>query len=149
VKDSSSIWKLIKESSPFDIILVSLIVLPLMLSGWITIFKSLGCQTQELRRVIYITIATYLIGISAMTIGKIRKNKRKQARDQIIAYLESQGYEMMSFERVRETIKVSYSDSFLDSVIETYPNTLRHATLRGEKRGVARVIVETDEEEEG
>jgi hypothetical protein len=36
----------------------------------------------------------------------------------------------------------------LDSVIDAYPNDLRRATLRGPKKGVARILAETDQEDE-
>jgi hypothetical protein len=55
---------------------------------------------------------------------------------------------MMSFGRVREKINSSYEDSFLESLIEAYPNDLRRATLKGRKKGVARIVVETEKEEE-
>jgi hypothetical protein len=55
---------------------------------------------------------------------------------------------MMSFDRVRDTIDESYEDSFLDSVVDACPNDLRRATLRGPKKGVARLLAETEREDE-
>ena len=54
---------------------------------------------------------------------------------------------MMSFEIVRKNINSAYTDNFLDSLLEHYPNKLRRAQLKGNKAGIAR-IVETDVDDE-
>lgn len=119
-----------------------------MLSAWLTIFEELGCQAKQLLIFLVAVIAVYFVGMGGMVVGTTREKKRELAKDQIMTYLQSKGFVMMSFDRVREKLNSSYTDSFLNSVIETYPNDLRHARLKGSKRGVAIVAVETDEKEE-
>jgi len=148
MKDFSSILKLLKEASPFDVFLISFIALPFVLSAWLTIFEELGCQAKQLLIPLVAVIAVYFAGICGMVVGTTREKKRDLAKDQIMTYLQSKGFVMMSLDMVRKKLNRSYTDSFLNSVIEAYPNDLRHARLKGSKRGVAIVAVETDEEEE-
>lgn len=54
----------------------------------------------------------------------------------------------MSFARVRERINQAYTDDFVDSVIEQFPRDLRHATLKGGRKGVARIPQEQDVNDE-
>lgn len=148
MKDFSAIVKLIKEASPFDIFLVSFVSLPFVLSAWLTIWKELGYQACQMRCFLFIVIFFYTVGIVVMSVGMIRKKKRELAKDRIIAYLQSRDFTMMSFDRVREKINRSYRDPFLNSVIESFPSDIRHARLKGAKKGVALVTEETAEEHE-
>jgi len=148
MKESSSILKLLKEASPFDIFLISFIALPFVLSAWLTILEELGYQAKQLLIPLVAVIVTYFVSIGVMVVGTTREKKRELAKDQIMAYLQSKGFVMMSFDRIREKLNRSYTDSFLNSVIEAYPNDLRHARLKESKRGVAIVAVETDKKEE-
>jgi hypothetical protein len=146
MKDFGSILKLLKEASPVDVFIISFVALPFVLNAWLTILKELGCQAKLL--VILLVIVAYFVGIVGMVVGTTKEKKRELAKDQIMTYLQSKDFVMMSFDRVREKLNSSYTDLFLNSVIEAYPNDLRQARLKGSKRGVAIVAVETDKKEE-
>jgi hypothetical protein len=55
----------------------------------------------------------------------------------ITNYLNALGKRMVSFEKVREKINSTYSDSFLLDLIDRTPERFRRATLKGNKRGIA------------
>jgi hypothetical protein len=148
MQDISSIRKALKEASLYDILLISFVALPFVLSAWLSVFKDLGYQSRALRGVLWAVVGIYLVGTFTMVIGTRKEKRLELAKDQIIAYLQSNDFEMMSFDRVRDRIDESHEDSFLSSVIGAYPNDLRRATLRGPKKGVARLLAETEREDE-
>ena len=91
--------------------------------------------------------------ICAAGIGAFVVGLRSRARDQILAYLRSNGYKMVSLEGIRKSINPRYTDKFLLSLPDYFPNTLRRARLRdihGELTivGLARVAPHEDYLEE-
>jgi hypothetical protein len=148
MQDFSSIRKALKEASLHDILLISFVALPFVLSAWLSVFKDLGYRSGALRGIVYAVIGIYLVGTATMVIGTRKEKRLELANDQVIAYLQSNDFEMMSLDRIHDKIDESYEDSFLSSVIDAYPNELRRAMLRGPKKGVARLLAETEREDE-
>jgi TIR domain len=68
-----------------------------------------------------------------------RRSEEARAADQIVAYLDRHGFQMVSFERIREAIGPGYDDTFLEQVISSHPTVFRRAKLRGDRRGMAKV----------
>ena len=69
------------------------------------------------------------------------------ALDQIVNYLKDKNFKMMSFERIRKNIRQDYSDEFLGTLPDYFPNDLRKAVIKdknggGRKPGLARIIRE-------
>ncbi len=58
----------------------------------------------------------------------------------ILAYLDQRGYQMVSYERIRQRIGLELTDDALDSLIRENPKVFRHAVLKGGKRGLAKRI---------
>ena len=58
----------------------------------------------------------------------------------ILAYLDQRGYQMVSYERMRQRIDPELTDDALDSLIRANPRVFRHAVLKGGKRGLAKRI---------
>jgi hypothetical protein len=65
--------------------------------------------------------------------------REAEATERILGYLDRRGYQMVSFERIRQRIDRSYDDRFLDEVIRTHRHVFRPAMLKGGKRGMARL----------
>ena len=49
----------------------------------------------------------------------------------ILAYLDQRGYQMVSYERIRQRISTELTDDSLDSIIQANPKLFRHALLKG------------------
>jgi hypothetical protein len=58
----------------------------------------------------------------------------------ILAYLNQHGYQMASFERLRQKIDSSLTDDEFQLLIANNRATLRQATLKGGKPGLAKVV---------
>ena len=145
--DPRTILKTLKEASPFDLFLISFVLLPFIFDAWIDVLNKLGFTNQATYISLAIVLVGYVIGIIAMLLGSTRERKRDIAKDQIIQYLTSKEYEMVSFERIRKNINKSYSDSFLETLPVAFANDIRKAKLKGSKAGLARIIESQSEDE--
>ena len=145
--DPRTILKTLKEASPFDIFLISFLLLPFVVDSWLDVIEKLGFGDTARYWGVGLIILAYIVGIILMLQGSSRARNREIARDQIVQYLTAKDFEMMSFERVRKNINRAYTDEFLESLVEHFPNDLRKAKLKGGKPGIARII-ESDVDEE-
>ncbi|MCA9422056.1 MAG: toll/interleukin-1 receptor domain-containing protein [Nitrospira sp.] len=55
----------------------------------------------------------------------------------VLAYLNSKGFTMASFDRLREKIDSKLTDEAFNDLIAKKPTVFRHAMLKGRKRGIA------------
>jgi hypothetical protein len=88
--------------------------------------------------------AAVLAGVVMAFLYRQEGRKAELARRLILNYMMGRGFTMISFDRIREKIKLDYTDEFLERLPEFYPNEFRRAQLRdGEgkftKRGLARI----------
>jgi hypothetical protein len=58
----------------------------------------------------------------------------------ILAYLDQRGYQMASFERLRKRIDASLTDEKCKEIIANNPTVFRHAVLKGNRPGLAKVV---------
>lgn len=145
--DPKSILNTLKEASPFDLFLISFLLLPFVFDAWLGVAEKLQFGMAGKLWSLGVVLVFYVIGIVVMLHGSSRARRREIARDQIIQYLTAKNFVMMSFERVRKGINKAYTDEFLDSLVMHFPNDLRRARLKGGKLGLAR-LVESDFENE-
>lgn len=58
----------------------------------------------------------------------------------ILAYLNQRGYQMVSFDRLRQSLDRDLTDERLTEIITKNPNLFRRARLRGDRPGIAKLI---------
>jgi hypothetical protein len=58
----------------------------------------------------------------------------------ILSYLNQRGYQMVSYDRIRQRIDPGLSDEALDMLVDTNPSVFRHAMLKDDKKGLAKRI---------
>jgi hypothetical protein len=58
----------------------------------------------------------------------------------ILAYLDQRGYQMASFDRLRQRIDKNLTDQDFNDLIARNQTVFRHAYLKEGKRGIAKVI---------
>ena len=143
MKEYSAILKALKEVSIFDVFLVTFLLLPFIFEKWLAVLEKIGItETQKFWSLVAI-LAFYVIGVITMLVGNSRSMKRAVAKNQIIAYLQSKQFTLVSFASIRERINQSYDDEFLESLTVAFPQELRRAKLKGDKRGLGRIVEET------
>jgi hypothetical protein len=146
--DPKTILTTLKEASPLDLFLVSFLLLPFIVDAWMGVLEKLEFGLTEKLWAVVLVIIGYIVGVMAMLFGSTRARVREIARDQIIQYLNTKNFRMMSYERVRENINGAYSDTFLESLVTHFPNALRKAKLKGGKPGLAKLTEEVGGEGE-
>jgi hypothetical protein len=113
-------------------------------------------STEKETYTIYIWSIVAAVGLGAIAviafywgsrIISADSRKASMARDQIVNYLKDKNFKMMSFERIRKNIRQDYSDEFLGTLPDYFPNDLRKAVIKdknggGRKPGLARIIRE-------
>ena len=145
--DPKNILSALKEASPFDLFLVSFLLLPFVFDAWLGVAEKLQFGVTARCWSLGIVLAAYVVGVVVMLSGSSRSRRREIARDQIVQYLTAKNFEMMSYERVRKNINKAYSDEFLESLVTHFSNDLRKARLKGGKPGVARLVESENENE--
>jgi len=143
----------LKEASPFDLLLISILFLPFVVIPWLELLSTLGIEPTGYGYTLGLgfIIIIYITGIVIMQQGSRRAKKQATAKDQIVQYLTSKDFEMMSYDRVRENIDKGYTDEFIESLLKHFPNDLRKAKLKERKPGIARIlaeIIESDADDE-
>jgi len=145
--DPKTILKTLKEASPFDLFLISFIALPFVFEAWLRILEKLELGLCAKYWSLVIVLLAYIVGVVAMLVGSNREKRREVAKDQIINYLTSNSYNMMTLDTIRENINRGYKNEFLNSLPVHFPNELRRAKLKGNKPGLAIIIEENTENE--
>lgn len=143
--DGKTILKILKEASPFDIFLISFIALPFVFEAWLRILEKLELGLFAKYWSLGIVLAGYVAGIIIMLVGSAKEKKREVAKDQIVAYLNRNSYEMIKLETIRENINKGYTDELLNSLPIHFPNEIRRAKLKGNNSGLALIIEENSD----
>jgi hypothetical protein len=146
MKDYSELLKVLKQASLFDVFVISFLLLPFLLQGWLEVLTKLAFTDTERFWSVGVIILLYVIGVIAMLVANNRNKKCEVAKDQVVAYLQSKQRTAVSFEKIRERISPSYNDAFLESLTTAFPQELRRARLKGGRRGLGRIIEETADE---
>jgi hypothetical protein len=58
----------------------------------------------------------------------------------ILSYLNQRGYQMVTYDRIRRRIDPSLTDEALDTLVEANPTVFRKATLKDDKKGLAKRV---------
>jgi hypothetical protein len=147
--DPKRTLSVIRAASPYEYLFVALMILPPLLIAWLAVTEKLRFSDEWAKLTVAIVLVAYLLAGLLLLAGSILQRDRKVACLQILSYLDSRQFKVMSFDRVRQNISSRYTDQFLDSVVRAYPELLRPARLKGKKVGVAKVQrVEPPEAEE-
>jgi hypothetical protein len=143
----SSVLNAIRRAKPLDLFLLSFLLLPFVFEKWTEILTKLGVSQQVMFTWLVGVLLVYAVCVFAFVFQSYRRQRAQFIRDQIVTYLQSKSLTMMSFDRVRARLERSYDDDYLDAVIREFPTELRHARLKGGRKGVAKVVEEDAGEE--
>ncbi len=147
MKDYSDFLKTLKQASLFDVFVVSFLLLPFVVQAWLDALDKLSISITGKYWSVLAVVVLYIIGVIAMLVANGRTKKREVAKDQVVAYLQSKGFTYASFDRFRERINTGYTDKFLESLANSFPQELRCAKLKSGKRGLGRILEEATDED--
>ena len=143
--ETKTLLETIREATIFDLFIISIFLLPFFLSSWLALFDEwLNIDPKNKNPLALLLFICYLIGIFLMKIGIRKVEKYEKAGKRIQNYLLARNKTAMSFDRTRKVIQKSYTDTFLLSVIDHFPEDLRIARIKGGKQGIG-LISEQEE----
>ena len=147
----TQILKALKEASPFDLFLVSFLLLPFIFNAWLVVLDKLQATASQKIWFLAGVLVFYIVGVLAMLVGSTRLRRREIARDEILAHIRDSKVTWVSFSKIREQINSSYTDRFLRSVITEFPYHLQFASVRGKDNevrfiGVSQIVEHKSDE---
>lgn len=87
-----SILSVLKRASILEIFLISFVLLPFVLEVWLRIFRDLGIRRENIELWLGAICLLYLLFLGLMLVDRNRKRRRELARDQIVSYLQFEGF---------------------------------------------------------
>jgi hypothetical protein len=144
--DGKKVLEQIRDASVFDILLVTVVLLPFYLAAWLVVLGSVtDMKTEQGRELLVVLVVVYVAGIVLMKVGAREQDRLKRAASRIRSYLRIRGFTFMTFERIRERIDKTYTDMFLGKVIEEFSDEFTTAKSGTGKTGIKLAL--NDEEE--
>ena len=146
VNEASSLVRLIRETSLFDLMLVSLIVLPIYLSSWNFLLKQFDEALWQMETEILLgLVALYFVALFLMKFGQSKEDKQRIALHKIMSYYKARGWTRMSFERIQGSIDERFDQTFLEALVNQFPTEITTGKIKGGKKGIV-VLGQEDKE---
>ena len=149
-KGIHSVIDMIREASKKDLILVSLILLPIILGEWANflnvfdLFKQNSCYKLA---AIIVVFVFYVFGLILMKCWDSPEEKHKRARHLIENRLKNKPGHRASFKNIRESVNPKYDDNFLRKLIDKNPIVFRPVRIKKYGAGIALVEEQPDDEQ--
>lgn len=135
-KDIRSIVDLIRDASRADLIIISLILLPILLGSWSIFLNDVGYfdkHNEWKLGIMTVVIIIYVLALIVMKCWDPHDEKLKRACLHVKHRLERRKGNRASFEAIREEVNQEYSNAFLEELIDNNPETFR--TVRVKRGG--------------
>ena len=144
IKDIRSSMDLIREASKADLIIVSLVLLPLLLGGWSLFLSNLAILEQHREwkdAAIAVVLVAYVVGLVVMKSWDPPEERLRRAARHIQNRLRQRrpGHRA-SFDAIRSDVNPGYTDDFIRKVVERNPEIFRLCDIKlssSTKPGVA------------
>ena len=144
-----SIIDIIRDSETKELVIVSLLVLPILLGAWSVFLNSIefldGYEKWKFLAVCVLLIV-YIGGLFYMKLTDTSKDKLKRARIHVETRLKKRGGHRASFDAIRDEVNENYSNKFLEKMIEMNPEIFDRCKVEGMdeyKPGITLVDIES------
>jgi hypothetical protein len=148
-KEVRSMVDMIRDAKTEELVIVSLVLLPVLLGAWYFFLNSLGFLDQHngwKLLIIFFILALYVGGLIYMKRADTLENKLKRARYHIETRLKKRGSHRASFDAIRNEVNETYADDFLKKLIDVNPEIFGTCTIKkGNKPGITLVTVEPED----
>ena len=149
IKEVRSMVDMIRDADNKELVIVSLFLLPLLLGAWSIFLNNLNFLDQHdgwKMLIICLLLVLYVGGLIYMKRKDTQKEKLKRARYHVETRLKKRGGHRASFEAIRNEVNETYSDDFLNKLIELNPEIFGKCTIKkGHKQAITLVEVESED----
>jgi len=145
-EEAKSIIDLVRNSTVYELLFTSLIILPIFLGSWVVVLKQLKADLWEAEVLILsFLVLFYIITLGIMKFYQSKDDKILHASIKIRSYINSKNWKRMSFERIERSIDNNFDSELLKKIIDKYPGEFRKGTIKGGK--IALVLMDEEEDE--
>lgn len=139
IENSEYILKLIAASSIYDLIIISLLILPILLGAWSSVIDTFLVIKPKYKKLTLILLL--LIYVFGVLLSKYHGNKMQIANRQlaqVISYIcdKENGASAASYEQVRNNLGEQFTNDLLDALIENSSGGLIHKKFTGNAPGI-------------
>ena len=126
--DARSIVQLVRDSPAADVVLVSFAVLPILLTAWALLLKTVGVlpnSTTDRIWLMAILVCVYVVAVIVMKCSQATRIEKLRAAKHIRNRLERRPApytSLASFDYIRRHVNELYSDEFLWKLIDEFPD---------------------------
>jgi hypothetical protein len=126
--DAKSIVQLVRDASPADVAFVSFAVLPILLTGWTFLLKTVGAFPESIAPRIWIMailVCLYVVAVIVMKRSQVTRTEKLRAAKHIRNRLERRPApytSLASFDYIRRNVNESYTNEFLSRLIDEFPD---------------------------
>jgi len=142
VNQLKSIHNWIRNTNTSEILFVSALIMPAYLSLYNYVINQIKPEWKE--SILGIAIIIYIIGVIWMKNSQSREEQNKKDLLVIKNNILDKGFQFMSFEKIKEIDK-KYTEDKIRELIFIYPNELRLAKLKKDKKGIKILNIEEEE----
>lgn len=139
-KEIRSVVDMIRDATWTELIIVSLFLLPIPLGAWSIVMNSIDAFDEySFGKFICLSslFFAYIVGVILIKRIDTKEEKLKRARYHIETRLKKREGRRASFVAVRNEVNKSYSDSFIEELIEKNPEIFSKCTIaKGKKTGI-------------
>ena len=138
--DIRSIIDIIRDAKFQDLIIISIFLWPILFGAWSIYLNSIDFLNEHNRikaiAQIFLVIV-YVVGIIWMKKSDSDEEKLKRARYHIETRLKKRGGHRASFDAIRNEVNKSYTNNFIEKVIDLNPEVFGKCTIKkGNKQGI-------------
>lgn len=133
------IW--IRNTENSEILFISALIMPIYLMLYNYAINQINTDWKEW--VLIIAIVMYVVGVIWM---KNSQSREEQNRNMLLVqknHLLDKGFSFLSFEKILE-IDEKFTEEKIKELIFLYPNELRLAKLKGNKKGIKVLNIEEE-----
>lgn len=143
--EASQIFSLVENSSFYELVLITLILLPLYLGSWIYILNQYNIKGKKRPLILSSLMIVYVAGVFLYKVGyedRLKdtevqlESKYNFAKSKIINFLnytepgiKDSIWEIVGFNETKRKIDSRYTDEFLESLIDRYPEVFQRIQL--------------------
>ena len=139
---------MIRDSGSKELIIISLFLLPILLGAWSIFLNTLDFLNQYSGLkciIIFVLFILYVGGLIYMKKADTEEDKLKRARYHVETRLKKRGGNRASFDAIRDEVNETYTDQFLNKLIEINPEIFGKCKIKkGNKEGITLVKIEVE-----
>jgi len=135
--EARSLIAIMREASTSDLILVSVVILPILLGAWAVVLETIFPEYPTVKSGgIIVAALVYLAGVIVMKLGEKHDDGLLKARGYLRSRLLQRKNRTASFESVVTNSHGLLTDELIERMIKEFPEVFVSCTVKPSRKGV-------------